>query len=402
LADVNGDGKVDVVTAVSSGGTTNGIFLGNGDGTFDPSEILLPYGYPPHTLPPVLQAADMNGDGKPDLIIEGPRSTVFVLLNSTVPGAGTSFSPASMTFPSQAVGSSSSPTPVTLTNSGAVALTVTSVTLGGTNAGDFTQTNNCTTVEPLTSCTINVTFAPTAGGALSANLIVADNAGTGSQVVVVSGTGADFTVAPAPGSPTSQTISAGQKATFSISLAAVGGFSGSASLTCSISPTVTPPPTCGLSSSSVQIGSTAQTVTVTVGTIGSTSSRVSPIGFPPAAPPLAWLTFMLGSGWLFLRNRKRLPSLVAPLIVLAFASLVGCGGSGSSSHTTLGTYSATITATSGSLSHNMTLTVVVQWTQEHPVAAQRLDNAKCEIVWPNTVRESYVGEMSKSTRVKKM
>jgi hypothetical protein len=73
---------------------------------------------------------------------------------------------------------------------------------------------------------------------------------------------------------------------------------------------------------------------------------------------------MLGSGWLFLRNRKRLPSLVAPLIVLAFASLVGCGGSGSSSHTTVGTpsgtYRATVTATSGSLSHNMTLTVVVQ------------------------------------------
>lgn len=121
-----------------------------------------------------------DGDGKPDLIIESPRSTVFVLLNSTVPGAGTSLSPASVAFPSQAVGSSSDPAPVTLTNSRAVSLPVTSVTLGGINAGDFTQTNNCTTVEPLTSCTINVTFAPTAGGELSANLIVADNAGTGS------------------------------------------------------------------------------------------------------------------------------------------------------------------------------------------------------------------------------
>lgn len=364
LADVNTDGKVDAIASVVYGSSkSNKIVLGNGDGTFDPSEILLPYGYPPHTEAPVFQATDMNGDGKPDLIIESPRSTVFVLLNSTVPGAGTSFSPASMTFPSQAVGSSSSPTPVTLTSSGAVALTVTSVTLGGTNAGDFTQTNNCTTVEPLTSCTINVTFAPTAGGALSANLIVADNAGTGSQVVIVSGTGADFTVAPASGSPTSQTISAGQRATFSISLAAVGGFSGSASLTCSISPTVAPPPTCGLSSSSVQVGSTAQTVTVTVNTTGSTASRISPIGFPPAASPLAWLAFMLGSGWLFLRNRTRLPTLVAPLVVLAFASLVGCGGSGSPPHrmgTPSGTYSATITATSGSLSRNMILTVVVQ------------------------------------------
>ena len=363
LADVNGDGKVDVITADSNGG--NGIFLGNGDGTFDPSEILFPNGGAPHTVPSVVQAADMNGDGKPDLIIESPRSTVFVLLNSTVSGAGTSFSPASMTFPSQAVGSSSSPTPVTLTNSGAAALTVTSVTLGGTNAGDFAQTNNCTTVEPLTSCTINVTFAPTAGGALSANLIVADNAGTGSQIVIVSGTGIDFTVAPASGSPTSQTISAGQKATFSLSFAAVGGFSGSVSLTCSISPTVTPPPTCSLPSS-VQIGSTAQTVTVTVATTAPvTTGTLSPIGFPPTVMPLAWTALVLGSGWLFLRNRKRLPGLAAPLIVLAFATWVGCGGGASSSHhttpgTPAGTYTATVTATSGSISHSMPLTVVVQ------------------------------------------
>jgi uncharacterized membrane protein len=47
---------------------------------------------------------------------------------------------------------------------------------------------------------------------------------------------------------------------------------------------------------------------------------------------------------------------------LTLASLLGCGGS--SSHTTpgtpSGTYTATITATSGSLNHNTTLTVVVQ------------------------------------------
>src|SRR6202042_3177421 len=44
VADVNGDGEVDVIT---EGGlasqATNSIFLGNGDGTFDSSEILIPY-----------------------------------------------------------------------------------------------------------------------------------------------------------------------------------------------------------------------------------------------------------------------------------------------------------------------------------------------------------------------
>ncbi len=80
--------------------------------------------------------------------------------------------------------------------------------------------------------------------------------------------------------------------------------------------------------------------------------------------PLAWTLTLLTSGWLFVRHRKRLPRLAAPLIVLTLASLVGCGGGSSSSHTTpgtpKGTYTATITATSGNLIHNVPLTVVVQ------------------------------------------
>jgi hypothetical protein len=78
---------------------------------------------------------------------------------------------------------------------------------------------------------------------------------------------------------------------------------------------------------------------------------------------MTWTLMLLGSGWLLLRNRERLPSLAAPLVVLALASWVGCRGTSSSSHTTTGTpsgtYTATITATSGSLNHQMTLTVVV-------------------------------------------
>jgi hypothetical protein len=79
---------------------------------------------------------------------------------------------------------------------------------------------------------------------------------------------------------------------------------------------------------------------------------------------MTWMATLLGSGWLLLRNRKRMPRLAAPLIVLALATWVGCGGSSSSSHSTpgtpSGTYTATITATSGSLNHNTNLTVVVQ------------------------------------------
>jgi len=88
LADFNG-GKLDVLAIGYSGAVANDlIYLGNGDGTFNPSPITIPYCCnPPHISPPVVQVADMNGDGKPDLIIENSSASMFVLLNTTVPAA---------------------------------------------------------------------------------------------------------------------------------------------------------------------------------------------------------------------------------------------------------------------------------------------------------------------------
>jgi hypothetical protein len=180
-------------------------------------------------------------------------------------------------------------------------------------------------------------------------------------------TAPDFSIATASGSSTSQTITAGQTASFSLAFAAIRSFTGTISLSCAITPGVTPAPTCGLSSSSVQItGSGTQTLTVKVGTTAAVTSGAAPhLIFPSGPMPLLWTLMFLGSAWLWTRNRKRLPVLAAPMGVLTFAFLTGCGGSSSSStHTTpgtpAGTYTATVTATSGSTTHNLALQVVVQ------------------------------------------
>ena len=331
------------------------MFLGNGDGTFGPY-ILLPYVFAVDNATNFVQAADMNGDGKQDLIVADAYS-IFVLINTTASIPGTSFSPAALTFPSQAVGTTSNPTPVMLTNIGAVALAVKSISFGGVDAGEFKQTNNCTTVEPLESCTINVSFAPAMTGGSTANLIVADNAGTGSQQVVVSGTGttaSDFTVGMAQGSPNSATITAGQTASFNLAVTPAGSFNGMVSLSCTITPAVTPAPVCSVPTSvNVTQGTAAPVVAKISTTAAVTAGSISPANFTPGGTAIQWTLALLASGLLFAGYRQRKPALAIPMIAVALFGMAACGGGSSTTTTSPGTpagsYTATVTAQSGSL-----------------------------------------------------
>jgi len=84
VADVNGDGKADLVVAnyesVDYLSKTIGVLLGNGDGTFQ-SVVMYSAGV---VLPVSIAVADVNGDGKPDVLV----ASFWTSFQNLQPGVG--------------------------------------------------------------------------------------------------------------------------------------------------------------------------------------------------------------------------------------------------------------------------------------------------------------------------
>jgi hypothetical protein len=166
VADLNGDGKADLVVANSGGSLRNNIavLLGNGDGSFQSAISFDPGSADPWAL----TVADVNGDGKPDILFTSPYGsgsgsdgTVGVLLNNTTLGkAGTSTSIISNLNPSTygqkvtwtaTVTSTGSITPtgkVSFTWNG---YTIGSATLNSSGVATLTKSNLNADAFPLTA-----------------------------------------------------------------------------------------------------------------------------------------------------------------------------------------------------------------------------------------------------------
>ncbi len=123
--------------------------------------------------------------------VSGSTQTVSLTGTSSVPVAALSLS--SLSFGSQYAGTTSTAQALTLSNTGNAPLTIAGITITGANSGDFARVSTCgSSLAAGGTCSISVTFAPTAAGARAATLSVTDNtnAVSGSmQTASLTGTG---------------------------------------------------------------------------------------------------------------------------------------------------------------------------------------------------------------------
>jgi Abnormal spindle-like microcephaly-assoc'd, ASPM-SPD-2-Hydin len=95
------------------------------------------------------------------------------------------------------IGQTSSAQTLTITSNGGQDLSLNTLAITGANPGDFKETDTCnvpTALPPGKSCSVLVTFAPSATGSRSAAVTITDNASPATESAQLSGVG----LAPAP------------------------------------------------------------------------------------------------------------------------------------------------------------------------------------------------------------
>lgn len=241
-----------------------------------------------------------GGTFNADLTLVDNAGTQTVTLSGTAATPMASASPASLTYITQSVGTTSASQAATLSNPGTVPLAITSIAITGTNLGDFSQTNNCgASLSASASCTINVSFTPTATGTRTAAVTITDDATPATQSVTLTGTGATPSVTLSANTLTYASTSVGTSASpqsvmltngsVALTISSIAVTSGSANFTqtntcgtgvaangtCSISVTFTPSTT-GALTGTVTITDNAGDVTGSTQTISLSGTGTTP------------------------------------------------------------------------------------------------------------------------------
>ncbi|MDO7875502.1 FG-GAP-like repeat-containing protein [Hymenobacter sp. ASUV-10] len=285
MADINGDGRPDVVTA-NSGNSTASVLLSSGPGTFGAATA---YGTGAGSTPNGVALADLNADGRPDLVTANTGSnTIGTLLNSgtgtfgtvTTTSTGAGSAPAAIALAD--VNADGRPDAVLALNSsnavgvllgsgpgtfgtvtsysagpGSAPLALTLADLNGDALADIVSNNNgSNTVGVLLNqnATATITsFAPTTSRA-GATVTVTGTGLAGATGVTVNGTAGTISGTPT-GTSLSFVVGAGSS-TGLIRISTAGG-----SATSSTNLTVIPTP--ALASTTPTVGATGTVLTVT-------------------------------------------------------------------------------------------------------------------------------------------
>lgn len=284
--------------------------------------------------------------------------------------AGINLSP--LSFGTVIVNVTSPSQPVSLTNNGNIALNLTNI-VAGANAGSngsFGQTNNCgASLSPSNSCTINVSFTPSAVGNSTGTLTVTDNAPSSPQVISLSGSAADFSFGPAAGASTSATISAGQTAVYDLQVQG-NELSATVGLACSNAPSEA---FCSAPANIQVSGASAIPFQVLVSTTAR-SGVVLPGRFrfellSPLKISAMGIMLVLIAASLALRSRRLRDCVLLFAIVGMLAVVASCGGGGGGNNgggggggggTPAGTYTITITGQCENATRSINLTLTVQ------------------------------------------
>jgi hypothetical protein len=134
----------------------------------------------------VLADGDVLATGGTDT--DGSAQTTAELYENS-PGPLVAFSPGSLAFGAQQVGTTGAVQDVTVTNDGNANLVVRGVDISGADPGDFVAQDSCGVVAPGSSCSVGVQFAPTAIDLRQATVGLADDAPGSPQGIAVSGDG---------------------------------------------------------------------------------------------------------------------------------------------------------------------------------------------------------------------
>jgi hypothetical protein len=323
------------------------------------------------TLAVPSDAAQGSGDA---VTLTATSSTDATVTNGATASftVDTVLSQTSLTFAPQTVGTTSGPQSFVIANGSAAAMLISQISADP----EFSQTNNCgNSLAASTECTIAVTFSPVTFGSRGGTATISDSTMLSPHVVILTGTGVDFSIAPGS---SSQNVTAGQMATFNINLTTQGGgLANAITFACTGLPANS---VCSFNPTSLAAGASTGATAMTISTTAHTSLLSPTVHDAPAPVGLYYPMWILLVAMIVvayfverLRNRRlRTEFLILSFVVFLAVLIISCGGGGITSTsssgnsgnlnpatgTPAGTSTVTVT-TSGAAARSTSLTLTV-------------------------------------------